>query len=93
MNSTILIVGVMLVMSLFGTKGLNEVLTKSAGFEVDSLRSISLVIAVLRLVSEMYDLVWKPKNTTNTTPSTSAEIFRQMYNTQMQVVGTSPNFY
>jgi hypothetical protein len=61
MIEILLIIITMLVMSLFGTKQLSSVLSRSSGFDVDSFRTISLVIAILRLANEMYDLIWKPK--------------------------------
>lgn len=58
-NGSIFIIGIMFILSLFGTKLLGGAVSAASGKEIDGFRTISLVIAVLRLANECYDIVFK----------------------------------
>jgi hypothetical protein len=61
----------MFILALFGTKCLKNIISTTSGHDLDGFRTISLVIAVLRLVNECYDVVFKYKDVVKTT-NTSA---------------------
>jgi hypothetical protein len=57
-NNSLIVIILMFVLSLFGTKAFSKIVTITSGKHLDYFRIISLLISGLRLANESYDLVF-----------------------------------